>query len=97
MEKDTIISLGDYEFALLDEVILDNQKYFFAVQMVKGTDNITDNYYYFKEELMAYVNKKKQIVFRLGDKVRVKCIGASKEERTVDFTLVKKVKNGNID
>jgi len=56
-----------------------------------------DDYYYFKEELMAYVNKKKQIVFRLGDKVRVKCIGASKEERTVDFTLVKKVKNGNIE
>ena len=49
MGKDTIISLGEYEFALLDEVILDNQKYFLAVQMVKGTDNITDNYYYFKE------------------------------------------------
>ena len=52
MEKDTIISLGEYEFALLDEVILDNQKYFFAVQMVKGTDNITDNYFYFKEVIV---------------------------------------------
>jgi len=31
---------------------LDNQKYFFAVQMVKGTDNITDNYYYFKEVIV---------------------------------------------
>ena len=54
-----------------------------------------EDYYTFKEDLMAYVGKKKQIAFRLGDKVRVECIGASKEQRTVDFTLVKKVKNGN--
>lgn len=54
-----------------------------------------DDYYTFREDLMAYVNKKKQIAFRLGDRVRVECIGASKEQRTVDFTLVKKVNNGN--
>ena len=33
--------------------------------------------------------------YRLGDKVRVKCVGASKEASTVDFELVKVDENGN--
>ena len=54
-----------------------------------------EDYYTFREDLMAFVANNKKIAFRLGDKVRVECIGASKEQRTVDFTLVKKVKDGN--
>lgn len=54
-----------------------------------------EDYYTFREDLMAFVTNNKKIAFRLGDKVRVECIGASKEQRTVDFTLVKKVKDGN--
>ncbi len=48
------------------------------------------DYYKYNEELMGYVNNKGRVVIRLGDKVKVKCIAASKEERRVDFTLVGK-------
>lgn len=51
-------------------------------------------YLSYKEELMAYVGKKNRIVFRLGDKVKVRCIAASKENRTVDFMIVED-ENGN--
>lgn len=52
---------------------------------------ILDDYLTFRDDIMAYTNKKKQVAYRMGDKVIVKCIGASKENRTVDFTSVKKV------
>ncbi len=49
-----------------------------------------DDYFTYISELYAYENKKHKIVYKLGDKVDVKCIRASKEERQVDFTLVRK-------
>ena len=33
--------------------------------------------------------------FKVGDKVRVKCIDASKENRTIDFIILDGDKNGN--
>ncbi len=51
-------------------------------------------YLTYKEELMAYTGKKNRVVFRLGDRVKVSCISASKENRTVDFMIVSD-KNGN--
>ena len=53
-----------------------------------------EDYYTYLDEMYAYENRKHKIVYRMGDTVDVKCIGASKEERTVDFTLVRK-KDGN--
>lgn len=53
-----------------------------------------DDYFTYLDEMYAYENKKHKIVYRIGDIVDVKCIGASKEERKVDFTLVRK-KDGN--
>ena len=53
-------------------------------------------FYTYNEELMAYLDKKKRVCFRLGDKVRVKCIGASKEKRQVDFTIYEGEEDGNI-
>lgn len=52
-------------------------------------------FYTYDEELMAYLDKKKRICFRIGDKVKVKCIGASKIKRQVDFTIYEE-SNGNI-
>lgn len=52
-------------------------------------------YLTYKEELMSYTGKKNRIIFRLGDKVKVKCIAASKEERKVDFMIVRD-EDGNI-
>ena len=48
------------------------------------------DYYEYRDELMAYV-RNNRVCYRFGDKVRVKCIGASKEKREVDFTLVRKM------
>lgn len=53
-------------------------------------------FYFYDEELMAYLDKKKRICFRIGDKVKVKCIAASKLRRQVDFTLCEDEGNGNI-
>ena len=44
-------------------------------------------FYTYNEELNAYLNKKGKICYRAGDEVTVKCIGASKEKRQVDFTI----------
>ena len=44
----------------------------------------------YNENLLAYTNKKNRVIYSYGDRVRVKCIGASKEKRQVDFALVRK-------
>ena len=50
MEKDTIITLEDNEtYALLDETIIDNKKYFFAVKLDKN-NNPTTSYEIFELE-----------------------------------------------
>ena len=46
------------------------------------------DYLTYKEELMAYTGNKNRVIFRLGQKVKVKCISASKENRTIDFMIV---------
>ena len=68
--------------------------------LAKGFFVVTDNlisglvsldtlskFYVYNEELNAYLNKKGKICYRAGDEVTVKCIGASKEKRQVDFTI----------
>ena len=49
----------------------------------------------FNEELNMLIGKKTGKKFKLGQKVRVKCIAASKESSTIDFALVEGDKNGN--
>lgn len=51
MEKDTIITLDDNSmYALLDETIIENKKYFFAVKIDKESNNPTDEYEIFECE-----------------------------------------------
>lgn len=51
MEKDTIITLDDNtKYALLDETIIDDIKYFFAVKLNDETGNPTSEYDVFEEE-----------------------------------------------
>ena len=49
-----------------------------------------DGFYQYKEDVTGYV-KDNRVALRYGDKVRVKCVSASKAKREVDFVLVKKV------
>ena len=59
------------------------------VQSLKG------DYFNYIPELLAMIGKSTKKTYRLGDEVRVKCIGASKETSMVDFELVKVDENGN--
>ncbi len=46
------------------------------------------DYLTLSEDMLYYTNRKKQIALKLGDKVKVRCIFASKENRHVDFMLI---------
>ncbi len=59
------------------------------VQTLKG------DYFTYVPELLAMIGKSTKKQYRLGDKVRVKCVAASKEASMVDFEIVKVDENGN--
>lgn len=59
------------------------------VQSLKG------DYFSYIPEILAMVGKSTKKTYRLGDKVKVKCVGASKENSMVDFELVKVDENGD--
>ena len=58
------------------------------VQTLKG------DYYSYIPELLSMIGKSTKKTYRLGDKVRVKCISASKVNSMVDFELVNKPSEG---
>jgi len=59
------------------------------VQTLKG------DYFNYVPELLAMIGKSTKKMYRLGDKVRVKCVGASKENSMIDFELVKVDEDGD--
>ena len=60
------------------------------VQTLKG------DYFTYVPELLAMIGKSTKKTYRLGDKVRVKCVAASKETSMIDFEIVKvDENNGN--
>ena len=59
------------------------------VQTLKG------DYFTYVPDLLAMIGKSTKKTYRLGDKVRVRCVAASKETSMVDFELVKVDENGN--
>ena len=73
---DTITTFGFY-------VVLDN-----LVEGLVHVSTLKGDYFNYVPELLAMVGKSTKKMYRLGDKVKVKCIAASKENSTVDFVLV---------
>lgn len=60
------------------------------VQTLKG------DYYTYVPDLLSMIGKSTKKTYRLGDKVKVRCVGASKETSMVDFEIVKvDEKDGN--
>ena len=57
--------------------------------MVKITD--LDGYYNYQEESQLLLDESTHKMYRLGDKVLVKVIAASKEEKTIDFQIIKRL------
>ena len=59
------------------------------VQTLKG------DYYTYVPDLLAMIGKSTKKMYRLGDKVKVRCVAATKENSMVDFELVEVDKNGD--
>lgn len=60
-------------------------------------ENLKDDYYIFNESTNMLIGKRNGKVYKLGDKVRVKVIMASKETSQIDFEIVKGDKHGNTE
>jgi len=57
-------------------------------------NTLKGDYYNYVPELLALIGKSTKKTYRIGDKVTVRCIRASKEAAMIDFELVE-VSNGN--
>ena len=58
--------------------------------LIEGLVHISslDGYYTYVPELLALVGLDKKIKYQIGDGVKVKVVGASKENKTVDFEVI---------
>ena len=79
-EFDGVIS-GVESFGLFVE--LDN-----LIEGLVHVNSLKGDYYNYVEELLCLIGQNTKKRYTLGDKVRVKVVGASKESRTIDFELV---------
>ena len=61
--------------------------------LIEGLVKITelDGFYTYQEENQLLIEEKTHNMYRLGDKVIVKVVAASKDEKTIDFQIVKKI------
>ena len=61
--------------------------------MIEGLVPIRDmnDYFIYDEERMTLTGEKSHIKYTIGDKVRIKVVRASKEEKTIDFEIIKKL------
>ena len=50
-----------------------------------------DDFYHYNEDTLTLTGQKSHKEYRIGDRVRVKVVRASKEERQIDFELVEKL------
>ena len=79
-EYDGVIS-GVESFGLFVE--LDN-----LIEGLVHVNSLKGDYYNYVEELLCLIGQNTKKRYTLGDKVRVKVVGASKDARTIDFELV---------
>lgn len=86
------------EFEGVIDSILSFGMFICLPNMIEGLvkfENIPGDYFEFNEETNMLIGKKTGKKYKLGQKVRVKCIAASKDNSTIDFELVKGDKDGN--
>ena len=68
--------------------------------LIEGLVHISSlkgDYFNYVPELLAMIGKSTKKTYRLGDKVKVVCVAASKESSTIDFELVKERDDDNAD
>ena len=59
--------------------------------MIEGlvhVNSLKGDYYNYVEELLCLIGQNTKKRYTMGDRVKVKCVGASKEAKTIDFELV---------
>jgi ribonuclease R len=63
--------------------------------LIEGLVPIRDlkGFYHFDEEHMCLIEEKSHKKYTIGEKVRVKVVRSSKEDRTIDFEIVKEYKD----
>ena len=61
--------------------------------LVEGMCRFEDmkDYFHFDEKTMSATGEKTRVVYKMGDRVRIKVVAASKEEQTIDFMIIKKL------
>ena len=59
-----------------------------TIEGLVHVNDLTDDFYDFNEEQLALIGRRKKIIYKIGDRVKVVVSGASKEERNIDFALV---------
>ena len=61
--------------------------------LVEGLVPLRDmnDFFHYDEEHMTLTGEKTHIKYRIGDKVEIKVVKASKEEKTIDFEVIKKI------
>ena len=86
-EYDGVIS-GLTNFGMF--VQLDN-----LIEGLVHISSLKDDYYIYDSDIMSIIGESKKKIFRLGDKVKVKVVGANKTNKTIDFELVRGENNGD--
>lgn len=84
--------IGDEYIARVSDLL---EKGFFVetedyIEGFVSLDTIKD-YYTLSNNKLFYYNRKRQIALTMGDKIKVRCISASKETKHVDFMMVEKL------
>ncbi len=58
-------------------------------------NTLKGDYYNYVPELLSLIGKSTKKTYRIGDKVKVKVVNASKETAMIDFELVEEKNDGN--
>ena len=61
--------------------------------LIEGLVPLRDmnDFFHYDEEHMTLTGEKTHVKYRIGDKVEIKVVKASKEEKTIDFEVIKKI------
>ncbi len=64
-----------------------------TIEGLVHVQTLRDDHYIFDQSNLTLMGSRTGMVYRMGQKVRVQCIGANKRNRTIDFQVMKPKKN----
>jgi len=70
-------------------VVLDN-----GIEGLVHIKNMKDDYYVYREDMMALYGRRTKNIYRLGNAVKIKVVGANKDAKQIDFNVVMPKKTG---